>query len=122
MEVRSRASGDEDRRDPKLLIQIPHTADKRRDRLFTVRNDALHQLIPHHKVCGGGILVDQKQACTGLNAFNDIGSLRGAAAGVCGREGSGVALSRQIMDEEGDIDIADAAGSPLSGVLRHSHQ
>ena len=86
VEVRTGASGNENRRDAELLIQIPHAADKRCDRFLAVGNDALHQLIAHHKVGGGRILIDQKEARAGFDALDHVGSLRGASAGIGGRE------------------------------------
>ena len=75
VEVRTGASGDENRRDAELLIQIPHAADKRCDRFLAVGNDALHQLIAHHKVGGGRVLVDQKEARAGFDALDHVGGL-----------------------------------------------
>ena len=86
MEVGAGASGNEDGRDPELLIQIPYAADKRCDRFLAVGNDALHQLIAHHKVGGGRIFIDQKEARAGFDALDHVGSLRGASAGIGGRE------------------------------------
>ena len=53
---------------------------------LAVGNDALHQLIAHHKVGGGRILIDQKEARAGFDALDHVDSLRGASAGIGGRE------------------------------------
>ena len=69
----------------------------------------LHQLVPHHKISGAGIFINEEGVGTGLHAFYYIGCLGGTAAGIFRKKGVSVFVVGQIIDEQRNIGIADAS-------------
>ena len=53
------------------------------DWFFIPADNFLHQLIPEHKIGGGGVLVNQKGGSACLNSFYNSRGLGSAAAGIC---------------------------------------
>ena len=84
----------------------------------------LHQLVPQHEVGGRGILVDQKHPASGLPALDDPGRLGGAAAGVRRGEAAGILFIGQVVDEQGNVHVVDAApilGPQFEGRIVRDH-
>ena len=107
VEESSGASCYQDRGHAGFLIQISCPLQKWRDRLFLPADDLLHEIIPHHKVSGGGIFINQKQPASRLNAFQHARRLGSASAGVRRGKAFRVLAVWQVIDEHGDIGIPD---------------
>ena len=95
--------------DAGLLVEISGPLQERGDGLLVPADHLLHEIVPHHKVGGGGVLVDEEEAGAGLNVLHHAGRLGGASAGVGGGEGGGVLLVGQVVDEHGNVHAADGA-------------
>ena len=111
VEERAGASRYQNRRYTSLFIQIPAPLQKWRDRLFLPADDLLHEIIPHHKVSGGGIFINQKQPASRLNAFQHACSLGGASAGIRRGKVFRVLAVGQVIDKQGNVSVANR--SPL---------
>ena len=103
MEVGPAAPHHQDQGDPGLLTEVPGPLQEGGDGLLFPGDDLLHQLVPHHEVGGGGVLVHQQQGAARLQRLHDVGGLGGAAAGVQGGEPGGVPSAGQVVDEQGDV-------------------
>ncbi len=110
MEIRAGTSCDENRRDLKLFIQVTHAADKRCDRLFAVGHDALHQFIAYHESSWRTYPRRSERGSCRIRFlrlhWQPVRCFRWHPRSRMRSYHS----FREIVDEEGDIDIADAAG------------
>ncbi len=72
LEIGSGASRYQHRRYSIFLIKIPHTLNKRCNRLHVTVDHLLHQLISHHKIRCTRIFIDQKYLCSCFHTFYHI--------------------------------------------------
>ena len=107
IEKGSRASSYQNRRNPGLFIQIPGPFQKRGNGFFFSLDHFLHKIIPHHKVCCRGILVNEKELRSCFYPLHDTGGLRGTSAGILRRKRRGILFIGQIINKKGNISIPD---------------
>ena len=108
MEISPGTSGYQDRRNPAGFKQIPCPFDKRSDRFLIPVNDSLHQFIPHHKVGGAGVLVDEQKFRSTFHRLHHICRLRSASAGVFRIKCLRIFPAGQVVDKHGNICLLDA--------------
>ena len=108
VEVRSRASRHDHRRNAVILIEFTDPLDERCDRLHIPVDDSLHQFVPDHEVCRARILIDQEKRRPRLDALHHIRRLRRTSAGVLCAEANCILSVRKVVDEHGDIRLPDA--------------
>ena len=71
MEKSPAAARNQNRRNACFFIQVPHSSNKRRDRLLLSTDHTLHKGIPHKKIRCGSVLINQKTACVRFDSFHN---------------------------------------------------
>ena len=124
MKIRSRTTGNQNRGDSLCITQPLHTLNEWCDRFLIAVDYPLHQFIANHKVCGTGILIDQKQVTSRFQCFDDISGLRSTSTGIFRIKGMGILVVRQIIDKERNVCVFDAStvlGTDLYCVISGDH-
>ena len=109
MEVRAAASCHQYCGDTVGIVKFPDPVDKRNDRFRIPADNALHQIVPDHKVRSTGILIDQEKFCARFHSFDGISCLRGAAAGIFRVKSGRIPAVRKVADKHGDIRLLNTS-------------
>ncbi len=105
VEIGSAASHHQNQGHPSFMPQIQRPFQERGNGLLVPGDYRLHQLVPHHEVGGGGVLVHEQHPAPCLQGLGDVGRLGSAAAGVQGGEFRGVPPAGQMVDKQGYVGV-----------------
>ena len=92
--------------DPRFFIQVPCPLQEGRDGLLVPADHLLHELVPHHEVGGGGVLVNQEKPGARFNPLHHRGR------GWDGRELETKNIGYGAGDaESGSFTVAESRGA-----------